>query len=381
VTTALSDVFVVLISQSPTPYYTPILNALSELVDLHVLYMGHGARPDSAAPGWADFNDPWGEPPRFEYSFFRSVAVRIGRADFHARVSFGISRALRRLHPDVVLVHSWGPLMVEPLLWARLARRHSVMWTESSAGSGLLRDPVSMFIRRRVVALADAFVATGRLATQFIIDLGADPGRVVQSCLPSALAGIIVATQPGLPPSVVGSTTRFLFIGRLVELKRPIQLAEAFIRALPSLGGATLTFVGEGPLGERIAEIAAAESRIRLLKRAEGEALAAYYREADVLVIPSERDVWGLVVNEALAAGLYVVATNQVASAVELLDQQSGLIVPVDDSDALVGALKVAAKAGRSEADRLVRIARVRDCTPQSFAADLYRAIDLTLSA
>jgi len=379
--TARSDVFVVAISQGPTPYYTPILNALSERVRLHVLYMRRGSRPGSAAAGWADFNDLWGEPPRFEHSFYRSLAIRMGRVDFHARVSVGIFRELRRLNPDVVLVHSWGPLMIEPLLWARLTRRHSVMWTESSARTGLFRDPVSMFIRRRLVALADTFVATGRLATQFIIDLGADPGRVVRSCLPSALAETIAASQPTSRRSAVGSGTRFLFIGRLVELKRPIQLAQAFIRALPSLDGATLTFVGEGPLRDRLAEIAAAESNIRLLERAEGESLAARYMEADVLVIPSEREVWGLVVNEALAAGLYVVATNQVASAVELLDQHSGLIVAQDDADALVDALQVADNAGRSEADRLTRIARVRDCTSRSFAADLLRAVDLALSA
>lgn len=375
--TARSDVSVVAISQGPTPYYTPIFNALAERVRLHVVYMGRGSRPGSALAGWTDFNDLWGERPTFEYSFYGSLPIRVGRLDFHVRVSAGICRVLRRLNPDVVLVHSWGPLMVEPLVWARLTRRHSVMWTESGARTGLFRDPVSMFIRRRLVARADTFVATGRHAAQFILDLGADPGRVVRSCLPSALAETIAATPATRRRSAVGSGTRFLFVGRLVERKRPLQLAQAFIRALPSLDGATLTFVGDGPLRGRLAEIAAVDGNIRLLDRAEGESLAARYLEADVLVIPSVREVWGLVVNEALAAGLYVVATDQVASAVELLDQHSGLVVAPDEPDALVDALRIAATAGRSEADRVTRIARVKDCTPRSFAADLLRAIEL----
>jgi glycosyltransferase involved in cell wall biosynthesis len=378
--TARPDVSVVAISQGPTPYYTPILNALSEHVRLHVLYMGRGSRPGSGAAGWADFNDLWGERPTFEYSFYGSVPIRLGRLDFHARVSVGISRELRRLNPDVVLVHSWGPLMIEPMVWARLSRHHSVMWTESSARTGLFRDPGSMYVRRRLVDLADTFVATGRLATEFITQLGADPRRVVRTCLPSPLAETIAATRPASRPSAAGSGTKFLFVGRLVERKRPVQLAEAFIRSLPSLDGASLTFVGDGPLRRRLAEIAAVHGSIRLLERAEGESLAAHYLEADVLVVPSVREVWGLVVNEALAAGLFVIATTQVAGAVELIDKDSGLIIGPNDADALVEALRVAVDAGRSEADRLSRIAKVRDCTARSFAAALDRAIDLAVN-
>ena len=376
--TAPSGPSVVAVSQGPTPYYTPILNALSERVRLHVVYMGRGAA-SSRPSGWSDFRDTWGESPRFERSSYGSLSIRFSRLDFQARVSVGISRTLRRLDPDVVLVHSWGPLMVEPLLWSRIAGRRAVMWTESGAQTGLLRDPVSMFARRRLVALADAFLSTGTMATQFIEDLGADHRRVVRSLLPSALAETIAGMpmpRPGPPPA----TVRFLFVGRLVDLKRPVQLARAFVQAAPSLGGASLTFVGDGPLRAQLAAIAeGSNGGIRLLPRAEGRDLAAHYLEADVLVVPSVREVWGLVVNEALAAGLYVVATDQVASAVDLLDGSSGQLIPADDSDRLVDALRAASRVGQSAAERTARRARVEACTPRSFASDLHRAIELSL--
>jgi len=372
---------VVAISQGPTPYYTPILNALSERVRLHVVYMGRGADPGSGTGGWSDFRDIWGEPPVFEHSYYPSLPIRIGRLDFHLRVSLGISRELHRLRPDAVLVHSWGPLMIEPLLWSRAASRRAVMWTESGARTGLLRDPLTMAARRRLVALSDAFLSTGTQATRFIESLGADPTHVVRSCLPSAL-GEKIAGMPLPRREAAAAGTRFLFVGRLVERKRPVELALAFVRALPSLGGATLSFVGDGPLRGRLAEIAGASGgRVRLLGRAEGQALSLRYLDADVLVVPSVREVWGLVVNEALAAGLYVVATDQVASAVDLLDEHSGLLIPADDRDRLVDALLAAATVDQSDAERAARRARASECTPRSFATDLHRAIELALGA
>lgn len=374
--------FVVAVSQGPTPYYTPILNELSKLVRLHVVYMGRGSLPRSGHAGWTDFQDIWGEPPAFEYSSYRSLPIAVGRLDFHARLSVGISKQLDRLAPDVVVVHSWGPLMIEPLIWSRRAGRRAVMWTESSARTGLLRDPITMFARRRVVAHADAFLSTGSMAAGFVEDLGADPRRIVRSCLPSPLAESMASMAVASPRGGTGAGTRFLFVGRLVALKRPVELAQAFIRALPALGAATLTFVGDGPLRGRLAEMAAATGgRVRLLERAEGRALAAHYLGADILVIPSVREVWGLVVNEALAAGLYVIATDQVGSAVDLLDDDAGLIIPAGDPDRLIDALRSATTVDQSETGRSARRARIRDCTRRWFAAELHRAIELALGA
>ena len=369
---------VVAIFQSPTPYYTPILNELADRVPLHVMYVGRTEPPGAAGSSWADFRDAWGEPPRFERSAYRSVPIRIGRLDFHARFSVGVGRHLGRLHPDVVLAHSWGPLMVEPLVWARLRRRRSVMWTESGASTGLLRDPVSMAARRRIVGMADAFVSSGSEATRFAVDLGADPTRVITSCLPSALAGTIATRPLSIPAGANGLARRFLFVGRFIERKRPVELAEAFLRVAPRLDGATMTFVGDGPLRPSLQSLVdRAGGAIRVEERVEGADLADRFLVADVLVVPSVREVWGLVVNEGLAAGLFVVATDQVAAAMDLLDRRSGLIVPADDPGSLADALLVAANADQSVAAREARRETVSGCTPAAFADAISRAIEL----
>ncbi len=368
---------VVAISHGPTPYYTPILNALSERVRLHVIYLGNGTMQGTGGSSWDAFADAWGEPPRFELSTYRSVPIRLGRLDFNARFSVGIGRRLDRLRPDVILAHSWGPLMIEPLLWARATGRRSVMWTESGATTGLLRDPVTMATRRRIVGLADAVVSSGSEATKFIQQLGADPSKIVTSCLPSSLAHSIAERVAGPTVGASHPERRFLFVGRLVDLKRPLNLARAFLRAQPRLGNATLTFAGEGPVRPSLDALAAKSGgRIRLIGRSEGIDLADRFLAADVLVVPSVREVWGLVVNEGLAAGLFIVATDQVASAVDLVADGVGLIVPADDVDLLAESLVQAASADHSEQARERRRASVSHCTPDAFATAIDHAID-----
>ena len=66
------------------------------------------------------------------------------------------------------------------------------------------------------------------------------------------------------------------------------------------------------------------------------QGLHRYYCAADVLVLPTKSDVWGLVLNEAMACGLPVITTDQCVAGLELIrDGENGYIVPVDDNEAL----------------------------------------------
>ena len=351
------------ISNGPLPYHTPILNELASLVDLHVVYM-------SADHPLGSFQDLWGAEPRYSFEMHWSAPLRWRRRDFRAQVSIGVSRKLQRLEPDTVLVISWGPLAWEPLVWSRLNRVKAVMWAESTEFSGLLRGPVSNSVRRGVVTLADVVVTESRSATRYVRKLGA--GKVVTSCLPS----------PNVPRTAIGPRTdpsdapSYLFVGRLVPRKRPLEAIWAFEQVAANVPGATMTLVGDGPLRREVAEaVGRAGGRIRLLPRLEGERLGNVYAAADVLIVPSLGEGWGLVVNEALAHGLFVVATDRVSSALDLIGTGSGTVVPAKDRTALVRAvLEAGTTVPHTIQARRMRARSVEGCTAASFAADIERA-------
>jgi glycosyltransferase involved in cell wall biosynthesis len=356
----------VAILATPSPYTTPVLNALARTTELHVIYL--------AAADWVSgFDDSLGADPEFEYSVHWSKQLHAPSTDLQVEVSIGLARPVIQLDPDAILVSSWKPAMIEPLLWSRWSGRAAVMWAESTKMSGLLRGGMSDRLRRWLFHTVDGYVTNGTQATAYLLELGVPPDRIVTSCLPAA----------SMPPTVrlagrkLGDPVRFLFVGRLIPRKRPLEVVEAFASARRELPKATLTIVGAGELEEDVRQAATRTPGVEFIGRREADGLDAVYAESDILVLPALREVWGLVVNEAVSHGMYVVASDQVGSAHDLLDDETGVLVPAERLDLLPDAL---VEAGRrldpSDEARARRAAVVADVTPERFAADIRRAVE-----
>lgn len=158
----------------------------------------------------------------------------------------------------------------------------------------------------------------------------------------------------GLPPeaAVIG------FVGRLATQKAPEVLVSAFAQVSRSHPGALLAVVGEGvlrPRLQRTCEELELQQRVRWLGERNGQhAMPAF----DVLVLPSRYEGLSLVLLEALVAGLPIVVTEQANAGLVVDPDVNGLVVPVDDPDALAEAISrlLANDAERFELGRASRL-------------------------
>lgn len=130
--------------------------------------------------------------------------------------------------------------------------------------------------------------------------------------------------------------------GRLVTVKRVDLVIRAFEKIAPHRPEWDLLIVGDGPMRAELERLVPVHLRNRVFWTgfvAEPRRVAALYRGADALVLPSDTEPWGVVINEAVAAGLAVVATDTVGAAHELVrDGVNGRIVPAGDLDGLANA-------------------------------------------
>jgi len=134
-----------------------------------------------------------------------------------------------------------------------------------------------------------------------------------------------------------------MFNGRLVPRKGTDVLLRAFAALKPDMPDAGLLLVGYGPEEAHLKELASAlhVDDVHFTGHVHLQDLPGYYACADVFVLPSWGEPWGLVINEAMAAGLPVIATDQVGASVDLIrDGVNGYVVPACDLAALAHALR-----------------------------------------
>ncbi|HEX3245428.1 MAG TPA: glycosyltransferase family 4 protein [Chloroflexota bacterium] len=189
---------------------------------------------------------------------------------------------------------------------------------------------------RHIVRDADAVVAVSHdLAARIHDRAGCDVTVIPNGCSPIALGGFS-GEQLGLDPSLDGR--RILMVTRLHEFKGVQYLIQAARRIGPNL---EIHVVGDGPYRVTLENLAHELGvRVRFwgwLDRSSQE-LRGLYQHCSVFVFPSEREGSPAVLQEAMSAGLTVVAADAAGTPEVVGD--AGILVPPRDADAIAGALE-----------------------------------------
>ncbi|MFN2628004.1 MAG: glycosyltransferase family 4 protein [Gaiellaceae bacterium] len=307
-----------LLTEIPAPYRVPLFNALADRVDLTVLFLRARNPERPYRLHAAEF--------RFEWRILRGIDATIGGRWLVANL--GVMRALRRARPDVVLLGGWNqPAFWVALAWARTRRLPAVVWVESTGRdrrSGRL-EPT----KRALLRAADAFLVPGRAAREYLLALGVADDRIAVA--PNAV-------DPGLFGAELERVERqrpvVLAVGRL----SPEKGLDVLLQAADGLAG-DIVLAGTGPEENRLRRLAG--EHVRFLGNVERDDLPALYAAADVFVLPSRSDPWGMALNEAAHAGLPLVATDAAGATSDLVEEgANGFSVPADDVPALRKALE-----------------------------------------
>ncbi len=242
-------------------------------------------------------------------------------------------RTFRHLRPDVVHINKSVP-------WACAVAHIAALLTPGVRVVMVDQLPLRtteafLLWRTRALALrADALVAVGQASATRLEDfyaLGRGSVCSILNCVPPVSE---VAPEPAEP--VPSSVLRIVAVGRLDAMKAH----DVLLRALACVTGARLTILGDG--GERAAlQRLAVELRIgdRVDLRGWVEDPRAHLPRYDVFVLPSRSEGFPLTMVEAMLAGLPIVATPVGSIAEAITDGETGLLVPVNDVEALATAL------------------------------------------
>jgi len=353
-----------LIGTHPIPYAAPVYNRLAQHPDLDILvaYCSLQGAERAVDPEFG-VEVEWDLPLLEGYKWIEvpNWSPRPGVGRFWGLINPGLWNLVRKGGFDAVLVYGyaylsyWVAILAAksagvPVILAtdavRLATPYGGWWWKR-----WVKRPVIQFIYRRV---ADT-IAVGSTATiHYLRSLGVPDRQMVVThntvdndfFLMASNRADRKATREkwGIPDTAFV----VLYCAKLLPWKRPLDLiaAVAQLRDLdPKLFENTyLVLAGEGQLRaelERGIRTRGIDCRVRFLGFVNQSKLPEVYAASDLMVLPSQNETWGLVVNEAMACGLPVVVSDRVGARLDLVvPGVTGEVYPVGDVHALANILR-----------------------------------------
>lgn len=310
---------IAIITNHPPPFRIPIYEKIARMpgVDLQVIFCSR-----------REPNREWELPPlNFKHVFLRERFVTRGSNFIHNNID--VIPALHRFSPDVIVTSGFNPTYLYAFGYAVARGIAHVPMTDGTEASEQELSKLHKTIRTLIYRRSAAFIAASQGGKRLYESYGVPADRCFKSCL---------CTDNDAYAAAPDEQKRydFIFAGRMVESKNPLfALRTAHETAQRMQRKVSILFVGSGDQEDAVKQAAdALRETVDTVFHgfASQEELPALYRSARVFLFPTLADVWGVVANEACAAGLPVIVSPHAGVANELvLDGQNGFVCELDE--------------------------------------------------
>lgn len=339
----MKKIKVIILTEIISPYRISPFNCLNQEIniDLEVFFFAE-----------TESRRSWHVPKdKIQFPYRVVWGLQAGKAYQNAPVfcNPNVIYQLWQQQPDVVIFGGWHHFTYWlALVYAQMTGTRLLIWSESTPKDERDSNQLKDKLKRWIVDKASGYIVPGKAQKDYLIHLGAKEERIWTA--PNAVDSDFFVSetkryrqhQETWKQKLGLSGIIILYVGRLIDEKGIPELLEAFaqLRADKSV---TLVIVGDGPQAEQYQLYCQHKklNNIFFTGFQPQSTLVQYYAIADIFVFPTRSDPWGLVLNEAMAAGLPIVCSAAAGAIDDLLeDGGNGFIVPVGNVEKLSSALQ-----------------------------------------
>ncbi len=350
------------------PYHLARIQAVKRLFDVRAIELAS----DERLYRW------WRREPDASAYTLTQGAWEDQRGLFVARKLW---QMLDELRPTVILVPGYADL---PALcaaaWGRSHGAKTILMSDSNY-EDRPRGVLSELLKRTLVTLLySGGMVGGKRSASYLRRLGI-PGEKIARAY-DVVDNHYFAAEAERRRVEAGQSERppyFLFVGRLAPEKNISTLLCAHARYLESCGSWPLVIVGGGPLSEQLHEQAKEQIQSGMVVFAghkDIHELPEFYAFAGCFVLPSTREPWGLVVNEAMASGLPVIVSSRCGCADDLVeDGSNGFLFNPESASDLFRLLGYVSRLAEEERMRMAHksLEIIRGFSPERWASEIQR--------
>lgn len=379
-----------ILTSHPIQYQVPLFRELACQVDLKV-YFAHRQTAEGQAKGGYGVAFEWDIDLLSGYSseFLANCARNPNVFTFNGCDTPDIAWAIHLEKFDAFLVTGWYLKSYWQAI--RACRRFGVpIMVRGDSQLGTQRSLFKRFAKellyRWLMGQFDRFLYVGKRNLEYLLHYGASQEHCFfsphfvdnewfknKSAISSEQRRTVRQRLGAGPSDVV-----LLSVGRLVAMKRPLDLLRAARLLREQSISVRVVYVGAGPLGGAIEKEAKALGVQATMAGFRNQSeLPQIYASADLLVLcSSSSETWGLVVNEAMACGTPAVVSDAVGCGPDMVEQgKTGCIYPVGDVQALAGAVKRMLLSGIPEKTRQELKAKLQGYSVERAAAGVMRVL------
>lgn len=327
---------VVFLTNLPSPYRVDFFNELGKNVDLTVCFEDRGENNKERDKRW------YGT----DYDNFHAVFLK--KLTFAGKSI--CKDVLKYLDPEakIVVCNYHTPTGMLAILYMK--SKGIPFYLEADGAFPKEGTGIREQVKRFLISSASGWFSTAEVCDQYYLTYGAKKERIVRypfsSIRKEQLDSLMQASSMQSKQQFrqqLGMTEQqvVLCVGQFIH-RKGIDLLLRVAKHLPERIGVYIIGGTDSTKKQKeVYEKHFPQKNIHFLDFCVEEELARYYQAADLFVLPTREDIWGLVINEAMAYGLPVITTNRCIAGLELVeDGKDGYIIPTEDAKALYGKVK-----------------------------------------
>ena len=321
----MSNLKVCWISNIPSPYKTAVMNLLGEKCVLTALYEKQGE---------SDREDSW-----YDRSFENFTGIYLTKENYKKVIRNKAEECDCLINSDYS--NPWAMYAVE-----QFRKNNKMVFLQADGGLAIPRGPMD-FIISQVMKRCRRYISPGKETDKYFAYYKVPEEKIDHyrfSCMSEAetkkAADMILHRTEYREKNNITEPYMILSVGQQIPRKGYDILAEALNGIEEEIG---VYIIGGEPEEHVLAYINEKHmDYVHFIPFLDKEHLAEYYAAADLFVLPTRYDIWGLVINEAMAYGLPIISTDKCVAAVEFQNLcENALIVPAEDPDTLRSAIQI----------------------------------------
>jgi len=251
--------------------------------------------------------------------------------------------------PDVVNVTGWaGDLSLTLAILFSFFLGKKVVISNESTSFDHQRSFLKELFKKVLVKMSNGFIVFGKSSRDYLLELGAKTEQFIEQ------KGAVVddkkirevfeiAKEKNYLSDIVKTSHNFIYVGRIIGVKNIPILVKAFQNIKSKIVEAEnwgLIILGNGLLDEEIEKLIEVHNKhIYKFNAVDWQSVPKYFSQSDCLVLPSNSEPWGLVVNEAMICGLGVIVSDSCGCKDDLV-QGNGFVFKTGDQNSLENAMK-----------------------------------------